>query len=156
MPTAMVRAGGRGVDRLDDVVGRADLVGEQHRLVGDLGVHDDDAVGVLGAEGGDVLRAEALVDRAVAPPQEERRLLAVGLGEAAEVAARVPQPHLVEAVAHGDAGVAAEVLVGEEDDLVAAAGCADRRLPAAQRPLEHGPGVGRRAHGAAVARRRRP
>ena len=128
----------------------------QDGLVGDLGVHDDDAVGVLGPEGGDVLGPEPLVDRAVAPPQQERRLLAVGLGEAAEVAAGVPQPHLVEAVAHGDAGVAAEVLVGEEDHLVAAAGRADRGLAAAERPLEHGAGVGRGADGAAVARRRTP
>ena len=40
-------------------------------LVGALGVDDDDAVGVLGPEGGDVLGPEALVDRAVALPQQE-------------------------------------------------------------------------------------
>ena len=67
---------GRRLDRPDDVVGRADLVGELAHLVGALGVHDDDAVGVLGPEGGDVLGAEALVHRAVALPQQERGLLA--------------------------------------------------------------------------------
>ena len=44
-----------------------------------LRVHDDDAVGVLGAEGGDVLRPEALVDRAVALPEQEGGVLEVGL-----------------------------------------------------------------------------
>ena len=44
-------------------------------LVRALGVGDDDAVGVLGPEGLDVLGAEALVHRAVALPQQERGLL---------------------------------------------------------------------------------
>ena len=83
-----------------------------------LGVDDDDAVGVLGPEGGDVLGPEALVDRAVALPQQEGGLLAVGLGQAAELEAGVPHPHVVVRVAHGQAGVAAEVLVGEEQHLL--------------------------------------
>ena len=45
-------------------------------LVGALGVHDHDAVGVLGPERLDVLGLEALVHRAVALPEQERRLLA--------------------------------------------------------------------------------
>ena len=40
---------------------------------------------------------------------------------------RIPHPHVVAAVAHREAGVAAEVLIGEEQHLVAAG----------QRPLEH-------------------
>ena len=111
------RADRGGLDGLDDVVGGADLVGQLAHVVGALGVHDDDAVGVLGPEGVDVLRAEALVHRAVALPQQEGRLLDVGLGEAAELEARVPDPHVVLGVAQGVAGVAAEVLVGEEQDL---------------------------------------
>ena len=79
---------------------------------------------MLGPERLDVLGPEPLVDRAVAPPQQERRLLALPLGEAAEVAPRIPDPHVVEPVAHGDARVAAEVLVGEEQHLVALAGAA--------------------------------
>jgi hypothetical protein len=129
------------VERLDDVVGGADLVGEQHGLVGALGVHDHDAVGVLGPEGGHVVGREPLVDRAVAPPQQEAGVLAVGLAEAAPLEPRVPHPHLVEAVAHGDAGVAAQVLVGEEQHLVALL----------EGPLQDGAGVGRGAHGPAVA-----
>ena len=52
--------------------------------MGALGVHDDDAVGVLGAEGLDVLGAEPLVHRAVPLPQQERRLLHLGVCQAAE------------------------------------------------------------------------
>ena len=111
-----------------------------HHLVRGLGVHDDLAVGVVGPELGDVLGREPLVDRAVALPEEEGRLLHVGVVEAAQLEARVPQPHVGRAVAHLERGVAAEVLVGEERDLVAAA----------ERPLEDGPRVRRRADGAAV------
>ena len=93
---------------------RADPVGELDDLVRALGVHDHLAVGVLGAELGDVLGAEALVHGALAPPQQERRFLDVALLEAAELVARVPDPHVGLAVAHVVAGVAAEVLVGEE------------------------------------------
>jgi ABC-type sugar transport system ATPase subunit len=74
----------------DDEVGRPDLVGQLAHLVGALGVRDDDAVGVLGAERLDVLGPEPLVDRAVALPQQEGGVLAVGLGESAELEARVP------------------------------------------------------------------
>ena len=52
VPTAIVEPAGRRVDGLDDVVGGADLVGELAHLVAALGVGDDDAVGVLGPEGG--------------------------------------------------------------------------------------------------------
>ena len=45
------------VDGADDEVGRADEVGDLHDLVGALGVHDDQPVGVRGAEGRDVLDA---------------------------------------------------------------------------------------------------
>ena len=74
-------------------------------------------VGVLGAERGDVLGPEALVHRAVTLPQQERRFLDVALLEPAELEARVPHPHVGLVVAHVVAGVAAEVLVGEEQDL---------------------------------------
>ncbi len=89
-------------------------------LVAALRVGDDDAVGVLGPEGVDVLRPEALVHRAMPLPQQEGGLLALRLGEAAQLAARIPDPHVVVGVAHRQAGVAAEVLVGEEQHLAAA------------------------------------
>ena len=78
VPTRDGRPGRGRLDGLDDVVGRPDLVGERAHLVRALGVGDDDAVRVLGAERLDVLGPEALVHRAVALPQQERRLLAVG------------------------------------------------------------------------------
>ena len=88
------RAGGGPFDRPDDVVGRPDLVGQLDHLVAALGVDDDDAVGVLGPEGGDVLGPEALVHRAVALPQQEAGFLDRPLVEAAEVAAGVPDRHV--------------------------------------------------------------
>ena len=76
MPTPITEPGGRLVDRADDEVGRADLVGQLADLVAALGVGDHDAVGVLGPERLDVLGPEALVHRAVALPQQERGVLA--------------------------------------------------------------------------------
>ena len=46
--------------------------------------------------------------------------MTLGVVEAAPVQARVPHRHVVGAVAELEAGVAAQVLVGEEQDLVAA------------------------------------
>ena len=54
---------------------------------------------------------------------------------------RVPESHLVERDAHRPGRVAAEVLVGKEE----------HSLGAGKRPVEHGPGVARRADDAAVA-----
>ncbi len=70
-----------------------------------------------------------------------------GVVEAALVESRVPHRHVVGAVAQLEAGVAAQVLVGEEEDLVAAA------VPLVVRsegPGQHGPGVGRGADHPAV------
>ena len=75
--------------------------------------------GVLGPEGVDVLGSEALVDRAVALPQQQGGVFDVGVVEAAQLEQRVPHPHVARAPAELEAGVAAEVLVGEEQDLVA-------------------------------------
>ncbi len=103
-----------------------------HDLVRALGVHDHDAVGVLGPEGGDVLGPEPLVHRAVALPQEERRLLDVAprRGRRARGAGSTPAC-ASSGVAHGHAGVAAEVLVGEEEHLVTDAGVPLRPPPSA-------------------------
>ena len=71
VPTPITDPGGRLGHRPDDEVGRTDLVGHLDHLVGALGMDDDDPVGVLGPEGVDVGRAEPLVDRAVALPQQQ-------------------------------------------------------------------------------------
>ena len=93
VPTPMTDPEG-GVDGLDDEVGRSDLVGQLADLAAALGVGHHDAVRVLGPERLDVLGPEALVDGAVAPPQEEGGLLAVGFGEPAQLEPRVPHPHV--------------------------------------------------------------
>ena len=97
--------------------------------------------GVLGPGGLDVLRLKTLVDGAVALPEEEAGLLDVALLEPAELKARVPDPHVTGGEAHVEGGVAAQVLVGHEQDPVALL----------QRPSQHAAGVGRGAAGPAVA-----
>jgi len=78
---------------------------------------------------------------AVALPEEEGGLLDVGLREPTELTAGIPNPHRALVVAHVVARVATQVLVGEEQHLLAAL----------ERPLQHRPGVRRRAHRSAVA-----
>ena len=123
----MVEPVGARLDRPDDGVGRADLVGQLDHLVGALGVDRTMPVGVLGPERRDVLGPEALVHRAVALPQQQGRRLHLGVLEAAQVEAGVPHRHVGGAVAELVAGVAAEVLVGEEEDLVADRPCRSAR-----------------------------
>ena len=60
-------------------------------LVGALGMHDDDAVRMLGPESLDVRGSEPLVDRAVPLPEQERGLLDVDVVEPAQLVARVPR-----------------------------------------------------------------
>ena len=125
------RAGGRLVDRLDDVVGRADLVGELAHVVAALGVRDHDPVRVLGPERLDVLGRKRWWTEQW--PFHSRNVASLHSAsvEAAQVEPGVPHPHVVEVVAHREAGVAAEVLVGEEQDLVA--------LPVAPRSAARSP-----------------
>ena len=113
-------AGGGGGDGLDDEVGRACGIGCVDDVHGALGVDDDADVGVLGAGRGDLAGGEALVDGAEAVPEEDLGVLELLLGVAAEGFVGVPGGHLVEGDAHLFGGVAAEVLVGEEEDAVAA------------------------------------
>ncbi len=66
----------------------------------------------------DVGGPEPLMDRAVALPQQQGGLLHVGLLQTPAVQPGVPHAHVVIGVAELEAGVAAQVLVGEEQDLV--------------------------------------
>jgi hypothetical protein len=71
VPTSQrVPAGGR-LDGLDDVFGRADMVGQRQTSKGRFRVGDDQAVGMLVAEAQDVAGLEHLVHRAVALPQQD-------------------------------------------------------------------------------------
>ena len=55
-------AGGCPLDRFDDEVGRAHLVGFQHRVMRAFGVHHHDAVRMFVAEGRDLFGPEPLMD----------------------------------------------------------------------------------------------
>ena len=125
VPIAITEPGAALHPRLD-ALGRTDLVGHLDDVVRALRVHDDLDARMLGACGLDVCGPEPLVDGAVTLPQQERRFLDLALLEPAELVARIPDAHVALGVAHRVAGVAAEVLVGEEEHLVAAC----------ERPLE--------------------
>ena len=88
----------------------------------------------------DLRDGEAGVDRAVALPQDHLRALDLIGIEAAENLVRIPHDHLVERDAHLVGGVAAEMLVGQEEHLLAAR----------ERPLQRGRRIRRRADRAAA------
>ena len=136
------RAGRRGLDGLDDELRRADQVGLEDDLVRALGVHQDLDAGDGGAQVVDGVLGEAAVHRAVALPEDHLRVAQLLGGEPAVRAVRVPDHAVVEREAHlQHGGVAAEVLVGQEQHLRALL----------EGPLQRGLGVGGRADGAAVA-----
>ena len=99
---------------------------------------DDDSVGVVGPKGVDVARTEALVHRAVTLPQQECGRLQGEVVEAAAVQAGIPHRHVLGRVAELVAGVAPEMLVGEEQDLVAAGATV---VIGPECPGQHGTGV---------------
>jgi hypothetical protein len=143
------RARGRRRDGLDDPLGRPDLVGQLDDLVPALGVDDDPYVGHLAASRLDRLHREAPVHRAVPAPEDHRRCAQLLGRQAAHGPVGVPDDAVLEHTAEiADVGVAAEVLVGEEQHLAALAG-------PAQRPGQRGPRVRGGADGAPVPTRER-
>ena len=102
---------------------------------------DDDAdARVLLADGLDLLRGEPLVDRAVALPENHLRALDLFGVESAEDLVRIPDDHLVERDAHLVGRVPPEMLVRQEENLLAAL----------ERPLQRGHRVRRGADRAAA------
>ena len=89
---------------------------------------------------GELLDGEALMDGAEAMPEEDACSLYRLGSETPEWGVRIPDGHLAERDAHGLGGVAAEVLVGEEEDA----------LPAFEGPLQDLRGVGGGADQTAV------
>ena len=131
VPMAKTEPGGRGLDGFDDEVGGAGGVGGFDYGHGALGVDDDLDLRITGAGGGDLLYGEAFVDRAEAVPEDDFGRDEVRGGAAAEGLLGVPEGHLGEGDAHFAGGVAAEMLVREEEDALAAG----------EGPIEDGGGV---------------
>src|SRR5215469_10660301 len=104
-------------DHLQQAFGRADPVGFLADFPAAFRMNDDADAGIPGADVVDVLREETLVDRAVAFPQNYPRLLEAIGSEAAVNQVGIPDDHFVERDAHRISGVAAEVLIGEEENL---------------------------------------
>src|SRR5713226_10326580 len=109
----------RGLNSLDDALGRADLVGRLCDLEAAFGMGDDANARMLAADALDLLRSEALVHGAVALPQNNARTANRFRRVSAKFLVRIPHDHLLERDAHAIAGVAAEVLVGEEENFFA-------------------------------------
>ncbi len=131
----------RLLDGLDDLA-RASLhialVADFHRA---FGMDQNLDVGILRAELIDVLGTKHRVDTAVPLPEEDLAPLQLfGRVAAAFRFVRVPDTHLVQRDAHRLGRVAAEVLIGKEQDAALAL----------ERPLKHGRGVTRRADDAAM------
>jgi hypothetical protein len=131
VPTSQ-RVPGAAALTVEDVLGGADVVGLATHFEAAFRVRDDQPVGVLVAELDDVRRLEHLVHRTVALPEQDLRLADLLAREAAVFQVGVPHHHLVERNAHLEAGPAAEVLVGEEQHLLALG----------EGPVEDGRGVG--------------
>ena len=125
---------------VDDAFGRAALVGRLDDLERALGMRDHLALRILLAERVDLLDGEARVDRAVPLPQQQLGVLDDLRGQPAADLVGIPDGHPIERDAHLEAGVAAEMLVRQHQQLLAA-------LP---RPGHHRRGVGRGADDAAV------
>src|ERR1039457_5331654 len=105
-------------------------------------MHDHDSAWMLGAERLDVLGAKSLVHRAVTLPEKEGGLLDVGIGQPAEPPTWIDDLHVGRPEAELEAGIAAEVLVGEEEDLVRAAPRARRLCPRSRRCGQGAPAAG--------------
>ena len=85
----------------------------------------------------DVPGREPRMHRAVALPEDDARLLdGVGL-EATPDLVRIPHHHLIEGHAHFVGGVAAKMLVGQEENLLASVPCPLQRRRRIRRGADH-------------------
>ena len=125
---------------LQDVLGRPAVVGRLHDVERHFRVHDDADAGMLLSKQGDLLHRESCMDRAVPLPQQQLRRLRLFRRETAAELVRIPHLHAIERHAHLVGRVAAQVLIGQEQNPLAAR----------PRPLEHGARVAGRADDAAV------
>ena len=120
-------------------------VGTEVHLVRALGVDEHLHAGHLGPDRVDAVRGEPAVHRAVPLPQDHPGALELLLRQASVRLQRVPHHAVVQRQSQlQHRGVAAEVLVGQEQHLGVGAVLGER-------PLEGDLRVARRAHGSAVA-----
>src|SRR5713226_377833 len=123
---------GRGsLDGFNNALGRTDLIGGLGDLEATFGMDDDANTGMLTADALDLLGGEALVHGAIALPEDDARAANRFRCVSAKFLVRIPNDHLLKGDTHAIAGVAAEVLVGEEENLFALL----------QSPLHDGGGV---------------
>ncbi len=137
-----LRAGRGRLQRLDDVLRRADVVRGGDDLVLALRVHEHVDAGYARPHVVDGLHREAPVHRAVPAPQDHLRVAQLLGGQAAVGLVRVVEDAVLQGHPHVPHGrVAAQVLVGEEQHL----------LPLLEGPLQGPLRVRRGADRAAVA-----
>jgi hypothetical protein len=109
----------QALQRLDDEFRGSDEIGALHDLVAALGMDQHLYAGYALTHVGDALGREATVYRAVSTPQDHASVAQLLCREGWSV--RVPHHAVVEGhaeIAHG--GVAAQVLVGQEDHALTA------------------------------------
>ena len=112
-----LRTRGRGLDGSDDLVGRAEGISALANFPAALGMCDHVNAGMLAADFLHVLRKKTLMHRAMPLPQYDAGFAQTLRSRAAEKHERVPNHHLFARDPHRVGGVAAEVLVGHEQDL---------------------------------------
>src|SRR5258708_7431283 len=110
-------ARGRSLDGFDDALGRADLIGGLRDFETAFGMRNDANAGMPAANALDLLRREALVHGAVTLPEDDTRAADRLRRVSAKFLVGIPDDHLFERDAHAIAGVAAEVLVGKEENF---------------------------------------
>src|SRR5712664_1722312 len=114
-----LRASGRSFYGFDNAFCRADLIGGLCDFKAAFGMRDDANAGMLAADALDLLRREALVHGAIALPEDDARAANRFRRVSAKFLVGIPNDHLLERDAHAIAGVAAEVLVGKEENFFA-------------------------------------
>jgi hypothetical protein len=124
------RVGRRLLDGPHDVLGRADEIRLPADFEAAFRVGDDQAVRMLVAKTQDVRRLEHLVYRAVAFPEQQLRAPDLFGAEAAHFEVGIPDHHFVERMPICEAGPAAEMLVGKEEDLRRRANAQSAIVPA--------------------------
>src|SRR5229473_1038407 len=108
---------GRSLDGFDDALGGADRIGGLRDFEAAFGMRDDANAGMLAADTLDLLRREALVHGTIALPEDDTRAANRLRRVSAKFLIGIPDDHLFERDAHAIAGVAAEMLVGEEKNF---------------------------------------